>query len=123
MGSGSFHFHANIVGKTLITTVLRLSHDFLSLKNDVNVPLKRDRHYIIVGFLKVTDEKEQDPDPEPDPTVSQRYRSDPRIRSRTKMSRIWNTANSVTPSPPLTFFLPARARSETDFSVRSKILP
>ncbi len=40
-GSGSFHHHAKIVIKTLIPTVLRLLLDFLSLKNDVNVGLKK----------------------------------------------------------------------------------
>jgi hypothetical protein len=35
-GSGSFYHHAKIVRKTLIVTLF----DFLSLKKDVNVPLK-----------------------------------------------------------------------------------
>ena len=37
---GSFSHQAKIVRKTLIPTVLRTSFDFLSLKNDVNVPSK-----------------------------------------------------------------------------------
>jgi hypothetical protein len=37
-GSGSFYHQAKIVRKTLIPTVLLLLLDFLSLKNDVNVP-------------------------------------------------------------------------------------
>jgi hypothetical protein len=39
-GSGSFYPQAKIVRKTLISTVLQLLNDFLSLKNDVNVPSK-----------------------------------------------------------------------------------
>ncbi len=39
--SGSFNHEAKIVSKTLIPTVLRLLFDYLSLKNDVNVPSKR----------------------------------------------------------------------------------
>ncbi len=39
-GSGSFHHQAKIVRKTLISTVLWLLNDFLSLKNVVNVPSK-----------------------------------------------------------------------------------
>ncbi len=40
-GSGTFYHQAKIVRKTLISTVLWLLYDFLSLKNDVNVPLKK----------------------------------------------------------------------------------
>jgi hypothetical protein len=39
-GSGPFYHQAKIVKKTLIPTVLQLLLDFLSLKNDVNVPSK-----------------------------------------------------------------------------------
>jgi len=39
-GSGSFHHQAKTAKKTFISTVLRLLFDFLSLKNDVNVPSK-----------------------------------------------------------------------------------
>jgi hypothetical protein len=39
-GSGFFYHKAKIVGKTLISTVLWLFFDFLSLKNDVKVPSK-----------------------------------------------------------------------------------
>ncbi len=39
-GSGSFYHQAKIVRKTLISTVLWLLFDFLSLKNDVKVPSK-----------------------------------------------------------------------------------
>jgi hypothetical protein len=38
--SESFHHQAKIVRKTLIPTALLLLFDFLSLKNDVNVPPK-----------------------------------------------------------------------------------
>ncbi len=38
-GSGSFYHHAKIVRKTLIPTFC----DFLSLKNDVNVPSKSNK--------------------------------------------------------------------------------
>ncbi len=41
--SGSFDHQTKIVRKTFICTVLRLLYDFLSLKNDVNVPSKRKR--------------------------------------------------------------------------------
>jgi hypothetical protein len=37
-GSGSFYHQAKLVRKTLIPTVLGLLFNFLSLKNDVNVP-------------------------------------------------------------------------------------
>ncbi len=36
----SFYHHAKIVRKTLIPTVLWFLYDFLSLKNDLNVPSK-----------------------------------------------------------------------------------
>jgi hypothetical protein len=39
-GSRSFYHEAKIVRKTLVSTVLLLLFDFLSLKNDVNVPSK-----------------------------------------------------------------------------------
>jgi hypothetical protein len=42
-GSGSFYHQAKIERKTLIPTVLRLPFDFLSLKNDVNVPSKSNK--------------------------------------------------------------------------------
>ncbi len=42
-GSESFCHHAKIVRKTLIPTVSRLLFDFLSLKNDVNVPSKSNK--------------------------------------------------------------------------------
>ncbi len=42
-GSESFSHQAEIVSKTLIPTVLWLLFDFLSLRNDVNVPSKRNK--------------------------------------------------------------------------------
>jgi hypothetical protein len=39
-GSGSFHNQAKMVRKPLISTVLWLLYDLLSLKNDVNLPSK-----------------------------------------------------------------------------------
>ncbi len=42
-GAGSFYHQAKIVRKTLIPTVLWLLFDFLSLKNDLNVPLKSNK--------------------------------------------------------------------------------
>jgi hypothetical protein len=53
-----------------------------------------DENLFFVGILKATDEKKQDPNPDPNPNpdpetkVSGTY---PRIRIRTKMSRIHNT--------------------------------
>ncbi len=41
--SGSFHHYAKIVRKTLIPTVLWLLYEFLTLKNDVTVPSKRNK--------------------------------------------------------------------------------
>jgi hypothetical protein len=38
-GSGSFYHKAKTVRKTLISTVLLLLFDFLSLKNDAKVPV------------------------------------------------------------------------------------
>jgi hypothetical protein len=49
--------------KTLISTILWLLYDLLSLKNDINVPSQRNKHknfeefFVVVGVLKVTDEK------------------------------------------------------------------
>jgi hypothetical protein len=51
-GSGSFYHQAKTVRKTLIPTFLGLLFDFLSLKNDVNVPSK----LVFVGVVKVNDE-------------------------------------------------------------------
>ncbi len=50
--SGSFYHQAKIVRKTLIHTALRLFFYFLSLKNDVNVPLKTYKQKtIFISFL------------------------------------------------------------------------
>ena len=61
-GSGSFHHQVKIVRKTFISTVLWLLYDFLSLKNDVNVPVFRIRTRRFRMFLGL-------PDPNPDPLV------------------------------------------------------
>jgi hypothetical protein len=50
-GSGSFYHHAKIVRKTLILNVLWLFFDFLSSKNDVNVPSKSNNQK---DFFKVS---------------------------------------------------------------------
>jgi hypothetical protein len=42
-GFGSFYQQAKIVRKTMIPTALWLYLDFLSLKNDVNVPSKSNK--------------------------------------------------------------------------------
>jgi hypothetical protein len=42
-GSGSSYNQSKIVRKTSICTVLRRLYDFLSLKNDVNVPSKSEQ--------------------------------------------------------------------------------
>ncbi len=95
--SGSFYHQAKIVRKTLISTVLWLLFDFLSLENDVNVPSKstvpvisRKTFFYLVfvaswrSMTKIAD---------PDPLVRA---IDPRIRIwiHTKMSWIRNTARS-----------------------------
>jgi hypothetical protein len=75
--SGSVSLQAKL-RKTLISTVLQLLYVFLSLKNDVNIPVFRIR--IRIGmFLGL---------PDPHPLVRG---TDPRIRIRTKMPRIPNT--------------------------------
>ncbi len=56
-GSGSFYHQAKIVRKTLIPCVLCLLYDFLSLKNDVNVPSKSNKQTdFFVDILKIFDE-------------------------------------------------------------------
>ncbi len=57
-----FYNQANIIRKTLIPTVLWLLLDFLSLKNDVNVPSKSNKqknffNSFFAGVLKVNNEK------------------------------------------------------------------
>ncbi len=74
----------------LISTDLWFLFDCLSLKNDVSVPSKRNKHkkyfcWRLEGHWR----KEQDPEPEPGPLVKD---TDPRIRIRIKMSHIRNTA-------------------------------
>ncbi len=52
-GSGSFYYQAKIVRKTLIPTDLWLLFDFISLKNDVNVPSKSNQqeNFFSISFL------------------------------------------------------------------------
>ncbi len=69
-GSGSFKHQAKIVRKTLISTVLWLLHDFISWKNDVNVPSKVISKNIFCLLLEDPWQKEQHPlygsaDPDP----------------------------------------------------------
>ncbi len=45
----SFYHQAKIVRKTLIAAVLLLLFDFLSLKNDVNVPSKSNKQKIFLS--------------------------------------------------------------------------
>jgi hypothetical protein len=70
-GSGSLHQQAKTRRKTLISTVLWLLYGFLSLKNDVRAPPKKNKHKNFVGILKITDEKS-------------------RIRIRTEMLSVWH---------------------------------
>jgi hypothetical protein len=68
-GSGSFYQQAEMVIKTLIPTVLWLLLDFLSLKNDVNVPSKSNKQknfffkLVFCWHLEGQCRKYQDPDP------------------------------------------------------------
>ncbi len=90
-GSGSFHQQTKQWRKTLISNILLLLFYFLSLKNGVNVPSKRNKHkklFLLASWRSLTKEK----DPHPDPLVtSTDPRTQIRIRIRTKMSRIPNT--------------------------------
>ncbi len=93
-GSGSFYRQAKIVRKTLIPTVLRPLYDFLSVKNDVNVPSKSKKQKNLETFfcwrLEGHWRKYQDLDPDP------LFRGmDPRIRIRTKISWISNTVRKI----------------------------
>ncbi len=75
-GSGSFHHPAKIVRKTM--------YEFLSLKNDVNLPSKSSKQNTCCWHLEGHWRKEQDSDPLVRGT-------DPRIRIRSKMSWVRNT--------------------------------
>ncbi len=68
-GSGSFYNQAKIVRKTEIPTVLWLLFNFLSLKNDINVPSKSNKLKKLAFCLHFEGRwrKQQDPDPHPDP--------------------------------------------------------
>ncbi len=104
------------------------SYDFLSLKNDVNVPSKRNRHKkfdkLFFCLLEGQWRKEQDPEPEPDPLVKgPDLRIRIRIRIRTKMSRIRNTALSHSKRSWFAFWLPLpRGRYQSRNCFSKKIL-
>ncbi len=92
--SGSFHHQAKIVTKTFISTVFvtyLLVYDFLSLKNEVNVPSKSKKKIWqkIFFCLRLEGRWRKEQDPEPDPLVRG---TNPRIRIHTNVSRIRNTA-------------------------------
>jgi hypothetical protein len=76
--------------KTLISTVLRLLYDFLSLKNDVNVPSKRNKRKrkkitFFVGVFKISDE-------------NSRIRIRPRIRFTWSQVRIRGSESASGPN-------------------------
>jgi hypothetical protein len=75
----------------------RLLYDFLSAKNDLNVPSKsnKKKKFLLLAHLEGHSGKEKDPEPDlnTDPLVRG---TDSRIRIRTKMSRIRKTAWSPT---------------------------
>ncbi len=83
-GSRSFFHQAKIVRKTLVFTVLWILFDFLSLKNDVNVPSKSNNNYIISFLLA------------PWRSITKRAGSE----SPTEMSWIRNTAAELLFRPP-----------------------
>ncbi len=72
-GFGTFHHQAKIVWKTLIFTVLWLLYDFLSLKNDVNLPSKsnQQKNFLWASWRPLTNRtgsrrrlyRSADPDP------------------------------------------------------------
>jgi hypothetical protein len=57
-GSEAIHHQAKIVRKPLVSSILWLFFDFLTVKNDVNVPSKSNKlKKIFVAILKVIDGK------------------------------------------------------------------
>ncbi len=63
-GSGSFYDQTKLVRKTLIFTVWRILYDSLSLKNDVNVPSKRNNqkiNFLLASWRSLTKEQVLDP--------------------------------------------------------------
>ncbi len=76
--------------KTLISTVLWLLYDFLSLKNDVNVPSKRNKHNNLLASWRSLTKRTGSTSG----SVSHKYGTDP-LPVRTKMSRIPNTATNI----------------------------
>ncbi len=92
-GSGSFYHQAKIVRKILISTVLWLVDEFLSLKTDENVPSIRNKKKLIFCWhLESHWRKEQDPNPDPYVSVT-----DPRIRIRNK-KRLWSITLDARPA-------------------------
>ncbi len=111
-----------IVRKTLIPTVLWLLYDFLSLKNDVNVPSKSNKSWRSHWRKKQDPDPDLDPYPNPDPLVRGK---DPRIWIciwiHSKISWICNTVLNqmeggfLTGFPPFSFtvYTVHKAVSET----------
>jgi hypothetical protein len=82
--------------KLLISAVLWLLYDFLSVKNDVNVALKKETSKTFCWHLEGHWWKEHDPERGPDPLVRG---TDLRIWIRSKMSRIRNTGSYLGEGP------------------------
>ncbi len=79
--------------KTLIPTVLWLLYDFLSLKNDVNIPTESNKQknldknkFLLKSWKSLTKKQDPDPNPDPDPLVRG---IDPRIRIRFRTKISW----------------------------------
>ncbi len=115
---------SNIVRKIFISTVLWLLKDFLSLKNAVNVPSKRNKQknfdknsFLLASWRSLTKRAGS----ESESVVSG---TDPRIRIkiRTKISRIRNAGQkglalstlNLIPYFPKTFFVPILACFRTN---------
>ncbi len=103
---GSFHQQAKMK-KTLISTVLWLFYDFLSLMNDVNPPSKRIKHsnlkeifsFLLASWRSLTKRAGSGAGPHPDPLIKG---PDPLIKGtspwiRNQMSRIRNTDSDPKP--------------------------
>ncbi len=90
-GSGSFYHQAKIVRKTLIPPVLWLLLDFLSLKNDVNVPSKsnKQKNFIKISLLLASWRSMTKTAGSGSGSISQRHGSADQVH--TKMSWIRNT--------------------------------
>ncbi len=89
-GTGSFHQQEKIWRKTSPSSVVWPFYDYLSVKNDVNIPSKRNKHKNLEEkkvFVSIWKSLTKEQDPEPDSSVKG---TDPRIRICTKISRTWN---------------------------------